>query len=111
VRVCLDTCHMFAAGHDIRTADVWEKTFAEFESRIGFDRLACVHTNDSKMPFNSRKDRHEHVGKGEIGIEAFRLLMNDPRFAQVPKILETPKDDKMTEDFENLAVLKRLVLS
>lgn len=107
--VCLDTCHMFAAGYDIRTAESWEKTFVEFETRIGFDKLACVHTNDSKQPFNSRKDRHEHIGKGEIGIEAFRLLMNDKRFRAVPKILETPKDDEMTEDFENLAVLKNLI--
>lgn len=107
--VCLDTCHMFAAGYDIRTAEVWERTWAEFESRIGFERLACIHTNDSKQPFNSRKDRHEHIGKGEIGIEAFRLLMNDERFRQIPKILETPKDDKMTEDFENLAVLRGLI--
>jgi deoxyribonuclease IV len=109
VRVCIDTCHMFAAGYDIRTAEMWERSWEEFASRIGFDRLACVHTNDSKQPFNSRKDRHEHIGKGEIGIEAFRLLMNDERFAAVPKILETPKDDKMTEDFENLAVLRGLI--
>jgi deoxyribonuclease IV len=109
MRVCLDTCHMFAAGYDIRTAEVWEKTWTEFEERIGFEKLACVHTNDSKQPFNSRKDRHEHIGKGEIGIEAFRLLMNDERFKDVPKILETPKDDKMTEDFENLAILRGLI--
>jgi deoxyribonuclease-4 len=109
--VCVDTCHMFAAGYDIRTAELWERSWEEFASRIGFDRLACVHTNDSKQPLNSRKDRHEHIGKGEIGIEAFRLLMNDDRFARVPKILETPKDDKMTEDFENLAILRGLVSS
>ncbi len=107
--VCIDTCHMFAAGYDIRTAEVWKQTWAEFASRIGFSRLACVHTNDSKQPFNSRKDRHEHIGKGEIGIEAFRLLMTDERFRAIPKILETPKDDKMTEDFENLAVLRGLI--
>lgn len=107
--VCVDTCHMFAAGYDIRTAEMWERSWQEFASRIGFDRLACVHTNDSKQPFNSRKDRHEHIGKGEIGIEAFRLLMNDERFRAVPKILETPKDEKMTEDFENLAVLRGLI--
>ena len=109
VAVCLDTCHLFAAGYDIRTAEAWEKTFEEFTRRIGFQKLVCIHTNDSKKGLASRVDRHEHIGKGEIGIEGFRLLMNDKRFRKVAKILETPKDEKMTEDYENLAILKGLI--
>jgi deoxyribonuclease-4 len=109
VAVCLDTCHMFASGYDIRDAEAWERSFEEFESRIGFDKLVCVHTNDSKKGLGSRVDRHEHIGAGMIGIEGFRLLMNDKRFAKIPKILETPKDEKMTEDYKNLAVLKGLI--
>jgi deoxyribonuclease-4 len=109
VAVCLDTCHMFAAGYDIRDAESWDRTFDEFGARIGFERLVCVHTNDSKKGLSSRVDRHEHIGKGEIGIEAFRLLMNDKRFRNIPKILETPKDEAMTEDYENLAILKGLM--
>jgi deoxyribonuclease-4 len=109
VAVCLDTCHMFASGYDIRDAGSWQRSFEEFESRIGFDKLVCVHTNDSKKGLGSRVDRHEHIGAGMIGIEGFRLLMNDKRFAKTPKILETPKDEKMTEDYKNLAVLKDLI--
>lgn len=106
VAVCLDTCHMFAAGYDIRSEEVWGQTFEEFEKRIGFDKLVCIHTNDSKKGLGSKVDRHEHIGKGEIGEEAFRLLMTDARFANIPKILETPKDKEMTEDFENLGLLR-----
>jgi deoxyribonuclease-4 len=107
--VCLDTCHMFAAGYDIRTADVWNETFKRFDSLIGFDRLVCMHTNDSKKGLGSRVDRHEELGEGEIGLEAFRLLVNDPRMLTIPKILETPKDDQMTEDFINLDILAKLI--
>jgi len=106
--VCLDTCHMFAAGYDIRTEEVWNETFRKFESLVGFKYLVSVHTNDSKKGFGSRVDRHEWLGEGEIGLEAFRLLMNDPRFENVPKILETPKDEKMTEDYVNLEILTKL---
>ncbi len=109
VAVCLDTCHMFAAGYDIRNAEAWEKSFDEFNTRIGFDKLVCIHTNDSKKGLGSHVDRHEHIGEGEIGIEAFRLLMNDKRFRNIPKILETPKDEAMTEDYRNLALLKGLI--
>ncbi|HET6402677.1 MAG TPA: deoxyribonuclease IV [Candidatus Kapabacteria bacterium] len=108
VRVCLDTCHIFAAGYDIRTPEARERTFEEFHARIGVDQLACIHTNDSKKGLATHVDRHEHIGEGEIGIEAFRLLMNDKRFQNIPKILETPKDEAMTEDFRNLALLRGL---
>ncbi|HEY3873867.1 MAG TPA: deoxyribonuclease IV [Candidatus Kapabacteria bacterium] len=109
VAVCLDTCHLFAAGYDLRTEETWERTLEEFERRIGFEKLVCVHTNDSKKDFGSHVDRHEHIGKGKIGLEGFRLLMNDSRFEKIPKILETPKDENMTEDYVNLGVLKNLI--
>ena len=80
LRVCFDTEHAFAAGYDIRTKDGYERTFSEFDEIIGIDRLAAFHLNDSKKDFNSRVDRHEHIGKGFIGVEAFRMLMNDRRF-------------------------------
>jgi deoxyribonuclease IV len=109
IAVCLDTCHMFAAGYDIRNRETWERTFEEFQARMGFDKLVCIHTNDSKKGLATRVDRHEHIGEGEIGLEAFRMLMNDTRFARIPKILETPKDEAMTEDFRNLALLRTLI--
>lgn len=107
--ICLDTCHMLASGYDIRTEAAWNATFEEFDRVVGFKWLVCIHTNDSKKGLGSRVDRHEHIGKGEVGIDGFRMLMNDPRFRHIPKILETPKDDEMTEDFENLAILRGLI--
>jgi len=109
MRVCLDTCHLFASGYGISTEQEWEHTFAEFDAVVGFPALVAVHVNDSKREFNSRVDRHEHIGKGLIGLTAFRMLMNDPRFQAIPKILETDKSEDMHEDVENLAVLKSLV--
>lgn len=107
--VCIDTCHVFAAGYDIATEKGYEATFKEFDEIVGLDRLVAFHANDSKRELGSRVDRHEHIGKGRIGIEGFRLLMNDERFQRVPKILETPKGPDMKEDVENMRVLKRLV--
>jgi len=91
LRVCFDTEHAFAAGYDIRTKEGYERTFSEFDEAIGIDLLAAFHLNDSKKEFHSRVDRHEHIGKGFIGVEAFRLLMNDKRFWGLPMCLETPK--------------------
>ncbi len=91
LRVCFDTEHAFAAGYDIRTKEGYERTFAEFDETIGLDVLAAFHLNDSKKEFNSRVDRHEHIGKGHIGVEAFRFLVNDKRFWGLPMCLETPK--------------------
>ncbi|HEX9024347.1 MAG TPA: deoxyribonuclease IV, partial [Geobacteraceae bacterium] len=91
--VCYDTCHTFAAGYDITTQDGYAKIFAEFDRIIGLERLRCFHMNDAKKGLGSRVDRHEHIGRGTMGLEGFRLLMNDPRFAKIPKILETPKGD------------------
>ncbi len=109
--ICLDTCHVFAAGHDIRTAAGWTTMMDELDRTIGLDRLKVVHVNDSLHPCGSRKDRHEHIGKGTIGLDGFRHLMNDPRLQQVPKILETDKSDDMHEDIENMDLLRSLVRS
>ena len=109
LRVCFDTEHAFAAGYDIRTREGYERTFGEFDEIIGIDRLAAFHLNDSKKEFNSRVDRHEHIGKGFIGIEAFRMLINDPRFWGLPMCLETPKGPDLKEDRENLDLLRSLI--
>lgn len=107
--VCIDTCHIFAAGYDLRTPETYEETFSSFERIVGLDQIKVLHLNDSKHDLGSRKDRHEHIGKGCLGIEAFRLLVNDPRFAEMPMILETPKEKDLAEDIENLAVLRGLM--
>lgn len=109
LRVCFDTEHAFAAGYDIRTKDGYERTFGEFDDAIGLDRLAAFHLNDSKKEFHSRVDRHEHIGKGFIGVEAFRWLMNDKRFWGLPMCLETPKGPDLKEDRENLTLLRSLI--
>jgi deoxyribonuclease-4 len=109
LRVCFDTEHAFAAGYDIRTREGYERTFSEFDEKIGIDRLAAFHLNDSKKEFNSRVDRHEHIGKGHIGVEGFRLLMNDKRFWGLPMCLETPKGPDLKEDRENLTLLRALI--
>ena len=107
--VCIDTCHIFAAGYDIATDEGYETTFQEFDSIVGLERLVAFHINDSKKGLGSHVDRHEHIGKGAIGLNGFRLLMNDERFAHIPKILETPKSDDLHEDVENMRVLKSLI--
>ena len=109
LRVCFDTEHAFAAGYDIRTRDGYEKTFGEFDEAIGIKLLAAFHLNDSKKEFNSRVDRHEHIGKGFIGVEAFRMLVNDRRFWGLPMCLETPKGPDLKEDRENLELLRSLI--
>jgi deoxyribonuclease-4 len=107
--VCIDTCHLFAAGYPLHTATGWEETIAEFDAVVGLGRLALVHVNDSKKGLGSRVDRHEHIGKGAIGLEGFRSLMNDPRFAAIAKILETEKSEDMHEDIENMNALRSLI--
>jgi deoxyribonuclease IV len=109
LRVCFDTEHAFAAGYDIRTREGYERTFSEFDDAVGIDRLAAFHLNDSKKELNSRVDRHEHIGKGQIGVEAFRLLLNDKRFWGLPMCLETPKGPDLKEDKINLALLRSLI--
>jgi deoxyribonuclease-4 len=109
VGVCLDTCHIFAAGYDYRTPELYAETMAQFDSVIGLDRLKVIHLNDSKQPFGSNKDRHNHIGDGEIGLEGFRQFVNDSRLDGIPGILETEKDDAGDNDRRNIATLKGLV--
>lgn len=104
--VCLDTCHVFAAGYDIRTEEGFSACFDEFTRVVGFERLKVVHCNDSKKELGSRVDRHEHIGKGFLGEKPFLLLVNDRRFDQIPILLETPDAETMHE--VNLNLLKGL---
>ena len=106
--ICLDTAHVFAAGYDISTDERTADVFEEFDKIIGIHQLAAIHCNDSKTKFNSRVDRHEHIGKGEIGTGAFRFIMRDNRFAMIPKVLETPKGPALLEDVENMKTLLSL---
>lgn len=106
--VCLDSCHIFAAGYDIGTKEGFAATMSELEHRIGLEHLHFIHVNDSKKPLASRVDRHDHIGAGEIGLEGFRLLLTDPRLAAIPKTLETPKGEDLAEDIVNLRLLREL---
>ncbi|HEU5246381.1 MAG TPA: deoxyribonuclease IV [Candidatus Udaeobacter sp.] len=107
--VCLDTAHIFAAGYDIGSETSVRKTFREFDRVVGLDYLAALHLNDSKTACGSRVDRHEHIGKGKIGLAAFRFIMRDRRFRKIPKVLETPKGKDLREDVINLKTLRRLM--
>jgi deoxyribonuclease-4 len=107
--VCFDTCHAFAAGYDLRTKKAYQATFKEFDKVIGILRLKAIHVNDSVKDLGSRVDRHEHIGEGKIGLEGFRLLMNDKRWEKIPKILETPKEEGTGRDIRNLDMLHSLV--
>jgi deoxyribonuclease-4 len=109
LRVCFDTEHAFAAGYDLRTKEGYDRTFAEFAETIGLDLLVAFHLNDAKKDLGCRVDRHEHIGKGFLGLEAFRLLLNDQRFWGLPMCLETPKSADCHEDRENLATLRSLL--
>jgi deoxyribonuclease-4 len=106
--VCLDTCHVFAAGYELRTLEGYADTIETFDHVIGLDRLQAIHLNDSKGDLGSRKDRHEHIGKGHIGLDGFRHVMNDARLAGLPGLLETPKREDLREDRENLETLRSL---
>jgi len=107
--VCVDTCHIFAAGYDIRTLSAYTQTMEEFDRLVGVGRIKFFHLNDSKQKLASRVDRHEHIGQGAIGLDGFRSLLNDPRFADHSMTLETPKGDDLQEDRDNLQVLRRLI--
>jgi deoxyribonuclease-4 len=115
VGICVDTCHMFAAGYDLRDESIYAQTWEQFDQLIGLERLLAFHLNDSKRELGSRKDRHEHIGAGEMGLEPFRLLLNDPRFANIPMYLETAKGDRpncaeeLTWDQYNLQTLRDLI--
>jgi deoxyribonuclease-4 len=107
--VCLDTAHIFAAGYNISSEPSMRQTFREFDRVVGLDRLVAIHLNDSKTPCGSRVDRHEHIGKGKIGLRAFRFIMRDRRLRKIPKVLETPKGKDLREDVKNLKTLRGLL--
>ncbi len=109
--VCVDTCHIFAAGYPLVSKEDYNATFEEFDELIGLEKICSFHLNDSKKPLGSRVDRHEHIGEGELGLEPFRHLVNDPRFDQLPMYLETKKEKRgdVEMDSVNLSVLKSLI--
>jgi len=109
LRLCFDTEHAFAAGYDLRDSEGYDRTFAELDQHVGLELLAAFHINDSMKPLNSRVDRHEHIGKGHIGLEPFRRLVNDPRFAGIPMCLETEPGPEMHDIIEDLQQLHRLL--
>ncbi|OED42059.1 deoxyribonuclease IV [Endozoicomonas sp. (ex Bugula neritina AB1)] len=105
IGICLDTCHTFAAGYDLRTTEACEKTFAEFENIVGFQYLKGMHLNDSKCELNSRKDRHHSLGQGEIGWDVFKYIMQDDRFNRIPMVLETVDDTIWKDEIEALRMM------
>ncbi len=110
--VCLDTCHVFAAGYDLTTEDGYNKTMKNFEETIGFNKLECFHLNDSKKGLSSRVDRHENIGQGFLGLKPFEFILNDKRFENIPMILETPKgkdEEGIDMDIVNLNLLRGLI--
>jgi deoxyribonuclease-4 len=107
--VCLDSAHLFAAGYDIRTPKGWKALLAEVDRLVGLREVLAFHLNDSKTELGSRVDRHAGIGQGEIGRAAFRHIVNEPRFRDLPGCLETPKSADLHEDVENLAILRGLV--
>jgi len=107
--VCYDTCHTLAAGYDFRTPDGYAEVFKQFEDIVGLERLTVFHFNDSKKDLGSRRDRHAHIGEGSVGLEGFRRILHDPRFEDIPVLLETPKSEDLHEDVENLARLRALI--
>lgn len=102
IGVCLDTCHTFVAGYDIKSEEGFEKTFLEFDDIVGFNYLKGMHLNDAKKEYSSRVDRHASIGKGFLGLDPFRRLVNDPRFDNIPLILETPDEDIWKDEIELL---------
>ena len=102
VGICIDTCHMFVAGYDIRTREAYDKTWNDFEEIVGFEYLMGMHINDSKPPLGSKKDRHHSLGEGEIGIDAFKFIMNDERMDDIPLVLETIDSDIWKQEIELL---------
>ena len=109
VGICFDTCHVFAAGYEMRTYDAYRRTIADMLRHVGLDNVGAFHLNDSKKPLGSRVDRHQHIGEGELGLEPFRFLLNDKRFAKIPKVIETPKTVEIESDRKNLATLRGLI--
>ncbi|MGH7985559.1 MAG: deoxyribonuclease IV [Candidatus Binataceae bacterium] len=109
LRLCFDTQHAFAAGYDLRTEEGYQRTFNELDQHIGLKHLVAFHVNDSLKPFNSRVDRHQHIGKGYLGLDAFRRVVNDARFAGIPMCLETEPGPEMRDIVEDLNQLRELL--
>ncbi|MDR3551050.1 MAG: deoxyribonuclease IV [Candidatus Babeliales bacterium] len=107
--ICFDTCHAFAAGYDFRTSQTYNKMWADFDATIGLTNLKAMHLNDSKKELGSHVDRHDDIGKGQLGLKVFELLVNDERFFDIPKILETPKTTGLLEDKKNMETIKSLI--
>ena len=107
--ICLDTCHLFASGYDIREKGIYTYVINEVDHRIGLEHLKAFHLNDSKKPLRSRVDRHAHIGEGHIGVEPFRWILQDPRFKNLPMVLETPKEGGDSADRKNLTMLQNLL--
>lgn len=107
--ICFDTCHALTGGYEFRDRDSFLRLWDEFDQVVGLEHLQVFHLNDSKKDLGSRVDRHTHIGEGFLGIEPFRLIMNDARFAALPKVLETPKEDDMADDVINLNRLRSLL--
>jgi deoxyribonuclease IV len=106
--VCIDTCHLFAAGYDIRARAGWNDVVEELVAHVGLRRVVAFHLNDARAGLGSGLDRHEHIGQGFLGLRPFRWLLNDPRFQHVPKVIETDKEPEPHADLRNLATLRRL---
>lgn len=109
IKVCLDTCHLHAAGYDLRTTENFEKFLEEFDTKVGLDRLEVVHVNDSKDPFGSLRDRHENLGQGQVGDDVFRNLLNHPKTKHLSFIIETPGFDDNGPDKKNIDILKNFL--
>jgi deoxyribonuclease-4 len=107
VGVCIDTCHAYSAGYDIKTKAGFEKVFAEFDEIVGFEYLKGMHLNDTKKELGSRVDRHDNLGKGRLGLEVFNCIMNDTRFDGIPLILETPEESLWAEEIATLKNMQR----
>ena len=112
IGICIDTCHAFAAGYELAEPEKYEVTMETLNEAVGLEKVLAFHLNDSKGAFGSRKDRHEMIGEGEMGLEPFRNLLNDPRFQSIPMYLETPKGERAGKDHDaiNLATLRDLVV-
>ncbi|HVE73458.1 MAG TPA: deoxyribonuclease IV [Thermoanaerobaculia bacterium] len=109
VGICFDTCHVFAAGYELRNYDAYQRTIDDMLKHVGIENVGAFHLNDSKKPLGSRVDRHTHIGEGELGLEPFRFLLNDDRFKRIPKVIETPKPVEHESDRRNLTVLRSLI--
>ncbi len=107
--ICIDTAHVFASGYDLRTPDGYNNMLEEIDKKIGIEKIRFFHLNDSSSDVGSYIDRHTHIGKGRLGLEVFRTIVNDERFSNIPMVIETPKEEGLKKDRENISILKSLV--